>query len=325
MHMSLHSHGSTELFDILCLSVWLKTEVLVRGGQAGLTQSVSAVAGANNLGSVMASSNGTLDSIRALGSISSGGVVPAAVQLAQRGALGAYPAAMLQTQYLPWLLRVQARLPRPQNTSHGCLLGLLPHTVTCAMQRSTDFHVIGGHESDRARVCRTQGAQQALPQLFPGAQVQEGGDAAQMASPMAGLHQGDPMINTNSLSSKSPDRAFPTQSKKVGPHPESRCSSLQQCSHRAEVWHLRVWPVSDSHCGVRLVQRKSASGRTMSGDPRSMDISQKFSMSHSDDDDEHTRGAGDDGDDDEGESSPCTRERALITVLEDFALRRGFC
>lgn len=49
--------------------------------------------------------------MRALGSISSGGVVPAAMQLAQRGAMAGYPAAMLQQQYLssiPWLLRMQA-------------------------------------------------------------------------------------------------------------------------------------------------------------------------------------------------------------------------
>lgn len=59
---------------------------------------------------MMASSNNTLDSMRALGSISSGGVVPAAMQLAQRGAMAGYPAAMLQQQYLssiPWLLRMQ--------------------------------------------------------------------------------------------------------------------------------------------------------------------------------------------------------------------------
>ncbi|CAL8470385.1 g9927 [Coccomyxa elongata] len=65
---------------------------------------------AGNLGSMMASSNNTLDSMRALGSISSGGVVPAAMQLAQRGAMASYPAAMLQQQYLssiPWLLRMQ--------------------------------------------------------------------------------------------------------------------------------------------------------------------------------------------------------------------------
>ena len=73
---------------------------------------------AGNLSSMMQSSNG-LDQMRALGSISSGGgnssggMVPAAMQLAQRGALGgAYP-AMLQQQYLqqtlPWLLRVQVR------------------------------------------------------------------------------------------------------------------------------------------------------------------------------------------------------------------------
>lgn len=78
---------------------------------------------AGNLGSVMASSNGTLDSMRALGSISSGGVVPAAMQLAQRGALGAYPAAMLQHQYLPWLLRVQARDPFPAS-----LLSMVAHS-----------------------------------------------------------------------------------------------------------------------------------------------------------------------------------------------------
>ncbi len=69
-------------------------------------------AGAGNLGSMMASSNNTLDNMRALGSISSGGVVPAAMQLAQRGAMAGYPAAMLQQQYLssiPWLLRMQAR------------------------------------------------------------------------------------------------------------------------------------------------------------------------------------------------------------------------
>ena len=72
----------------------------------------------------MASSNG-LDQMRALGSINSagnsagsggGGMVPAAMQLAQRGGLGGggYP-AMLQQQYLqqtlPWLLRVQVRAP----------------------------------------------------------------------------------------------------------------------------------------------------------------------------------------------------------------------
>ncbi|BDA44423.1 probable transcription factor TGAL7 [Coccomyxa sp. Obi] len=65
---------------------------------------------AGNLGSVMASSNNTLDSMRALGSISSGGVVPAAMQLAQRGAMAGYTHPLLQQQYLssiPWLLRMQ--------------------------------------------------------------------------------------------------------------------------------------------------------------------------------------------------------------------------
>ena len=74
---------------------------------------------AGNLSSMMQSSNGPLEAMHALGSISSGsagaaGMVPAAMQLAQRGALGgpgAYP-AMLQQQYLqslPWLLRMQVR------------------------------------------------------------------------------------------------------------------------------------------------------------------------------------------------------------------------
>lgn len=68
----------------------------------------------------MASSNNTLDSMRALGSISSGGVVPAAMHLAQRGAMAGYPAAVLQQQYLssiPWLLRMQ--VPSP-SLSHRC-------------------------------------------------------------------------------------------------------------------------------------------------------------------------------------------------------------
>ncbi len=65
---------------------------------------------------MMQSSNGPLEAMRALGSISSGsgggsGMVPAAMHLAQRGALGdAYPAALMQQQYLqslPWLLRMQ--------------------------------------------------------------------------------------------------------------------------------------------------------------------------------------------------------------------------
>lgn len=64
---------------------------------------------------MMSSSNGpSLDALRALGSISSGGIVPAAMQLAQRGAMGGYPAAMLQQQnmqqylsQLPWMLRMQ--------------------------------------------------------------------------------------------------------------------------------------------------------------------------------------------------------------------------
>ena len=69
---------------------------------------------------MMQSSNGPLEAMRALGSISSGsgggsGMVPAAMHLAQRGGLGdAYPAALMQQQYLqslPWLLRMQARAP----------------------------------------------------------------------------------------------------------------------------------------------------------------------------------------------------------------------
>ncbi|CAK0737369.1 hypothetical protein CVIRNUC_000901 [Coccomyxa viridis] len=70
---------------------------------------------AGNLTSMMSSSNGaSLDALRALGSINSAGIMPAAMQLAQRGAMGAYPAAMMQQQnmqqylsHLPWMLRMQ--------------------------------------------------------------------------------------------------------------------------------------------------------------------------------------------------------------------------
>lgn len=60
-----------------------------------------------------------------------------------------------------------------------------------------------------------QGAQQALPGLFPGAQMPEGADGGQMGTPNAGMQQGDAIINTNSISSKSPDPGLPGQSKKV--------------------------------------------------------------------------------------------------------------
>lgn len=64
---------------------------------------------------MMSSSNGaSLEALRALSSINSSGIVPALGQLAQRGAMGGYPAAMLQQpgmqQYLsnlPWMLRMQ--------------------------------------------------------------------------------------------------------------------------------------------------------------------------------------------------------------------------
>ena len=64
---------------------------------------------------MMSSSNGaSLEALRALSSINSAGIVPAFGQLAQRGAMGGYPAAMLQQpgmqQYLtnlPWMLRMQ--------------------------------------------------------------------------------------------------------------------------------------------------------------------------------------------------------------------------
>ena len=66
---------------------------------------------------MMSSSNGaSLDALRALSSIGSSGIVPAFGQLAQRGAMGGYPAAMLQQQnmqqylsHLPWMLRMQVR------------------------------------------------------------------------------------------------------------------------------------------------------------------------------------------------------------------------
>ncbi len=46
---------------------------------------------------MMSSSNGaSLEALRALSSINSAGIVPAFGQLAQRGAMGGYPAAMLQ-------------------------------------------------------------------------------------------------------------------------------------------------------------------------------------------------------------------------------------
>lgn len=77
--------------------------------------SAKATVTAGNLTSMMSSSNGaSLDALRALGSISSSGIVPAFGQLAQRGAMGGYPAAMLQQQgmqqylsQLPWMLRMQ--------------------------------------------------------------------------------------------------------------------------------------------------------------------------------------------------------------------------
>ena len=64
---------------------------------------------------MMSSSSGApLDALRALSSINSAGIVPAFGQLAQRGAMGGYPAAMLQQQgmqqylsNLPWMLRMQ--------------------------------------------------------------------------------------------------------------------------------------------------------------------------------------------------------------------------
>ncbi|KAK9915975.1 hypothetical protein WJX75_006823 [Coccomyxa subellipsoidea] len=160
---------------------------------------------AGNVGSMMASSNNTLDNMRALGSISSGGVVPAAMQLAQRGAMAGYPAAMLQQQYLssiPWLLRMQ-------------------------------------------------GAQQAM---FPSSQQLEGAAQAAAQMPLS-MPEGEAMFNTNSISSKSLEQA-----------------GFQQLSKK----------------------RKSSSGRTMSGAALNGDMSQKYSLSQSDDEDDNTRADGDD-------------------------------
>ena len=74
---------------------------------------------AGNLASMMSSSNGApLDALRALSSINSSGIVPAFGQLAQRGAMGGYPASMLQQpgmqQYLThlpaWMMRMQVMI-----------------------------------------------------------------------------------------------------------------------------------------------------------------------------------------------------------------------
>ena len=83
---------------------------------------------------MMSSSNGaSLDALRALGSINSAGIMPAAMQLAQRGAMGAYPAAMMQQQnmqqylsHLPWMLRMQARTRMPCHLLLRLLLHRLP-------------------------------------------------------------------------------------------------------------------------------------------------------------------------------------------------------
>lgn len=80
---------------------------------------------------MMSSSNGaSLDALRALSSIGSSGIVPAFGQLAQRGAMGGFPAAMLQQQsmqqylsHLPWMLRMQVRSmlsPQPKCENSIC-------------------------------------------------------------------------------------------------------------------------------------------------------------------------------------------------------------
>lgn len=115
-----------------CTQICKKELVRLGGGVSAIE---GGCVGAGNVGSMMASSNNTLDNMRALGSISSGGVVPAAMQLAQRGAMAGYPAAMLQQQYLssiPWLLRMQARHPLPRQAcipNHGRLAVKLLQTL----------------------------------------------------------------------------------------------------------------------------------------------------------------------------------------------------
>ena len=88
---------------------------------------------------MMSSSNGaSLDALRALGSINSAGIMPAAMQLAQRGAMGAYPAAMMQQQnmqqylsHLPWMLRMQARAGHRASLDSCCTI-----STPCAKQGS---------------------------------------------------------------------------------------------------------------------------------------------------------------------------------------------
>lgn len=91
---------------------------------------------AGNLTSMMSSSNGApLDALRALSSINSSGIVPAFGQLAQRGAMGGYPASMLQQpgmqQYLThlpaWMLRMQVMI----------ILSLEPGSCTCPINKHT--------------------------------------------------------------------------------------------------------------------------------------------------------------------------------------------
>jgi hypothetical protein len=106
-----------------------------------------------------------------------------------------------------------------------------------------------------------QNAQQALPGLFPG-QMPEGADAAQTAAAMPGMGQADPMINTTSINSKSPDPAYPSQSKKV---------STKVWTHGTILWPFRAHAICiPAFAWLHMGSSTVPVGSTAGGQPDSL-------------------------------------------------------